>query len=273
MRIGKPLFDFYINSSIHVALAIVSLCTVTFLHFGFLPNVDLLLFVFFGSITGYNFVKFAGVAKLHHRSLAKGLRMIQIFSLLSFLFFLWEVFQVEFKILAWTTIFGLITLLYALPVFSKKRNLRSVSGVKIFIIAFVWAGVTVVLPVTLSGEVYTVNVGLEFFQRFLLVLVWILPFEIRDLRYDLIQLGTIPQRIGVTKTKILGLVLLGVVVLSEGFKTNGSLSSFVALLIIALISAGFIWKSRERQAAYYSSFWVEAIPIIWVVILLLFRSL
>ncbi len=273
MKIGNRLFEFYINSSIHVALAVVSLCLITFLHFDRNPDTNLLIFLFFGSITGYNFVKYAGVAKLHHQSLAKSLRLIQVFSLLAFVFFLWAAFKIEQEVLLWTLFFGLFTLLYALPVFSKKRNLRSISGLKIFIIAFVWAGVSVVLPVSMIGEVLLENVVLEFLQRFLLVLAWIIPFEIRDLKYDLQQLGTIPQRVGVTKTKILGLTFLVAAVLAEAFKSNSSVNTFLALLIITVISAIFIWKSRESQTPYYSSFWVEAIPIFWLAILLLIRLL
>lgn len=273
MKIGKRLFDFYINSSSHVALAVVSLCLVTFIHLGIAPDAGLLFFVFFGSITGYNFVKYAGVAKLHHRSLAKGLRLIQIFSLFSFFLLLWASFEVQLKVLIWTVVFGLLNLLYALPVFSKKRNLRSISGVKIFIIALVWAGVTVVLPASLGNEVKAEKIILEFFQRFLLVLAWIFPFEIRDLRYDLRQLGTIPQRVGVTRTKILGSSLLAAAVLMEILKSGSPAGALPALVITTVISVAFVWKAKERQASYYSSFWVEAIPIFWVIILFLIRSL
>lgn len=273
MKIRKELFAFYINSSIHVALAVVSLCWITFLHFDFAPDFLLLSFVFFATITGYNFVKYAGVAKLHHRSLATGLRKIQIFSLLAFLFLLYFTFLVDRKILLWTSIFGLLTLLYALPVFGQRRNLRSISGMKIFIIAIVWGGVTVVLPVIEKEEVLFGSVILEFLQRFLLVLAWIIPFEIRDLKYDLQQLGTLPQRVGVTKTKVFGLALLVAAVLLEILKSHTAIPSFMATTLIAGVSAGSILRAKERQTAYFSSFWVEAIPIIWLLVLLLIRSL
>ena len=272
MKILKQLFDFYINSSIHVALAVVSLCVVSYVNFDFSPDSDLLLFVFFGSITGYNFVKYAGIAKLHHSSLAKGLKIIQIFSFFAFLFLLWSAWNMQVEILYWTAFFGFFTLLYALPVLSKKRNLRSISGIKIFVIAFVWAGVTVILPFIEGGGIIGSEVLPEFVQRFLLVLVLILPFEIRDLKYDLQQLGTIPQKMGVTRTKILGFVMLAGVFLIEFLKDSVSRTSISALAIIILFTAGMIWKSREQQSQYFSAFWVESIPIFWMFILLLLRS-
>lgn len=272
MKLLKQLFDFYINSSIHVALAVVSLCVVTYLHFEFPPDADLLLFVFFGSITGYNFVKYAGIAKLHHSSLANGLKIIQIFSFFAFLFLLLSARNIQLKILSWTVFFGLFTLLYALPVLNKKRNLRSVSGIKIFVIAFVWAGVTVILPFIEGGGTIGLEVLPEFVQRFLLVLVLILPFEIRDLKYDLQQLGTIPQKMGITRTRILGVVILAGLFLIEFLKDNISLTSISALAIIVLFTTGMIWKSKERQSQYFSAFWVESIPILWMIVLLLLKS-
>lgn len=266
MKLLKRIFDFYINSSVHVALAVVSFCVITYLNFGLNPDPIFLLFVFFGSITGYNFVKYAGIAKLHHSSLAKGLRIIQIFSFFAFLILIWTAFQIQFKILVWSAFFGLFTLLYALPVLSKKRNLRSISGIKIFVIAFVWGGVTVILPVIEGGGHLTVGVLPEFIQRFLFVLVLILPFEIRDLKYDLQQLGTIPQKIGVTKTKILGFVMLSGIFLTEFLKPNFTSVSISALSIVIVITAIMMWKARERQTPYFASFWVESIPVIWMLI-------
>lgn len=256
-----------------MALAVISLCLITVLHFGAGLNFSLLLFIFFGVVTGYNFVKYGGVAGLHHRSLTRGLKNIQIFSFVCFVGLVMTSFMVTLEILLWSAIFGSLTILYALPVFSQKRNLRSISGIKIFIIAIVWAGVTVILPVTGVKNVIFEDLLLEFLQRFLLVLVWILPFEIRDLKYDLEQLGTIPQRIGVTRTKIVGLVMLGGVILLELFKVSSTWSFYAALIMMCAVTGFFVMASKEDQSRYFTSFWVEAIPIFWLGILLFLRTL
>jgi hypothetical protein len=271
MKKGKSFLDFYINSSIHVAFAVVALCVVTCLNLDIAAEDDLLFFVFFGTITGYNFVKYAPVARLHHRSLEKRLKLIQVFSFFSFLFLIWFSFKIAFETLLWTGFFGLFTILYALPVL-KMPNLRSISGLKVFVISFVWAGVTVILPVVGADYPLDFNVLVEFLQRFLLILILILPFEIRDLKYDLEQLGTIPQKVGVTKTKILGIVLLGIILLLELLKPQFSVDSFATLSLIALILAIFVWQARERQSKYYTSFWVESIPIFWLLILFLIKA-
>lgn len=266
----KKLFNFYINSSIHVALAVVSLVLVTWLHFKIKVKEDLLFFIFFGTISGYNFVKYAGITGLHHRSLTKRLKNIQMFSFICLLGMLISSFYVGADVLLWSTFFGIFTLLYALPLLSKRRNLRSVSGIKIFIIAFVWAGVTVILPLVPFKNDLLDTLALEFVQRFLLVLVWILPFEIRDLKYDLVQLGTLPQRIGVTRTKILGIVMLIIVVGLELFKDTVTHATIFAVVAISLISGFLVWEAKENQSRYYSAFWVEGVPVLWLVFLLFF---
>ena len=86
MKFFKKLLDFYINASIHVALAVYAFVRITEFYLDLSYNESLDFFLFFATITGYNFVKYAGVAKLHHRSLTKNLRVIQLFSLSCFLF-------------------------------------------------------------------------------------------------------------------------------------------------------------------------------------------
>ena len=271
MKSIKLGLDFYINSSIHVALAVVALTVITYWHLGNSPDITLLSFVFFASISGYNFVKYAGIAKLHHRSLAKSLQTIQILSLISFLFLIWLSLMLPLRILFWSAIFGLVTLLYALPVLSKRRNLRSIAGAKIFVIALVWSGVTVFLPAVEMERNFNSYIWLEFAQRFLLMLVLILPFEIRDLKYDLERLGTIPQRIGVTGTKILTFLLLIVVLLLELLKVRNLYES-LDLLVICVFAAIAVLLSKRRQSKYYTSFWVEAIPVLWMLILWTLRA-
>lgn len=273
MKSLKIIFNFYINSSIHVALSVVSLCLVTFLHFKIPVKKELLVFVFFGTVVGYNFVKYAGIAKLHYRSLARNLKNIQIFSFFSFFGLCVSAFYVDISVFVVSGVFGLFTLLYALPVFSKRRNLRSFSGIKIFIIAFVWAGVTVILPIIGSVQEIDFSVVVEFLQRFLLVLVLILPFEIRDLKYDVKQLGTIPQRVGITKTKFFGIALLALVFLLGFLKDRMDAASLVGLGLFCAVCAALVWRAKESQSFYYAAFWVEGAPVLWLILLLLSRNI
>lgn len=271
MRIFKNLFSFYINSSIHVAFAVVALVAVTQLHFSLSFQEDLILFVFFGTITGYNFVKYASLAKLHHRSLANNIKIIQLFSFFCFLAFIYFALQVDVNVLLLALFFGVITLLYAVPVLRGNRNLRAVKGVKVHVISFIWAGVTVLMPLVVLRSLTRPEVAFEFIQRYLLVLVLLFPFEIRDLKYDSNYLQTIPQKIGVKRTRIYGLFLLMVIILAEFLKDTSTAGSINAVSIVAVITAAVIIWSNENQSRYFAAFWVEGIPVLWFLLIWIFK--
>jgi hypothetical protein len=270
MKLVKQLFNFYINSSIHVALAVFSLTWITLLELGLEYNESVLYFVFYASITGYNFVKYFGIAKFHHRQLTNWLRLIQVLSFVCFLLMCYYVFQLSTETLIYISAFAVLTFLYAIPFLSKQSlSLRHIGGLKIYIIALVWVGVTTFVPVI--NESYGVNTDVMIIglQRFLYVLVLMLPFEIRDLKYDSSSLATIPQKIGVRRTKYLGLMLLVLIVFSEFFKDEITAARIVVLIVISVLTGLFVSFSKINQGKYYSSFWVEGLPILWLVLLLL----
>ena len=263
----RNTLNFYINSSLHVAIAVVCLSAVSLLNFGVDLDYPLLVFIFLGTITGYNFVKFAGVAGFQHSNLPKNLRAIQIFSFLIFVGLIISIIYQPFEILTIAVVAGGLTLLYALPVFSESRNLRAIPGLKIYVIGMVVSIVTVIMPLYLNVNIWQQNVILVFVQRFILVIALVLPFEIRDLKFDRAQLGTIPQRIGVSRTKIIGYFLVLVVVLLEFLKQEVRPVNVYGLVVTGIVTILFLKGSTINQGEYYASVWVEAIPILWFLLL------
>jgi len=276
MKYLKYLLDFYLNSSIHVAMSVYALTRITILKFDLERTGTLLYFVFFATITGYNFVKYFGVAKWHHRSLTNRLKVIQVFSLLCFIAMCYYGVQLSANTLGAIAILGVITFIYAIPFIPKRfyidaqKNLRSVSGLKIYVIAAVWSGVTVILPIVESNGVFNQDVLLTFFQIYILVMVLLLPFEIRDLKYDNLKLTTVPQKIGIKRTKILGCVMLFIFFLLEFFKNEINVNSIFYMATIALILFLFLLFAKKSQGKYYSAFWVEGLPILWLFLVIMF---
>ncbi len=276
MRLLKQIFDFYINASIHVASAVYSLSFITLYQLNIFYDESILYFIFFASITGYNFVKYFGLAKFHYRSLANWLRVIQLFSLICFGFMIYYLLLLERNTLIIVIILALITLFYATPFLPKnifldnKYNLRSVSGLKVYIIALVWAFVTIILPAVNNDHPINFDVFVMLLQRYIFVVVLILPFDIRDLHYDSLKLSTIPQRIGIKSTKFLGISLLLVFLLLEFFKDDLDLNQILTTLIIAIVTGLFIVFSNMDRGRFYSAFWVEALPIFWLILVLFF---
>lgn len=276
MSVFKPIFDFYINSSIHVALAVCALSWITLLHFGIETDMVLLWFTFFATITGYNFVKYFGLAKFHHRSLSPWLKHIQIFSFLCFVPLVYLTFKLRYETLVQLAIVGIITFLYAIPflprsVFLDGKNLRTISGLKIYVIALVWTLVTVIIPLINNAVAIGHDAIVMGIQRFIYVLIAMLPFEIRDMQYDSLKLSTIPQRIGVKQTKIIGIVLAMPFFFFEFLKDDIITSHCTIHLVVTLLLLLSVVYSKVNQSKYYSAFWVEGIPLVWLGLMYLFR--
>ncbi|RAJ14478.1 UbiA prenyltransferase family protein [Olleya aquimaris] len=275
MKVIKQLLDFYINSSIHVALAVYALSWITLKKFNINYDENILYFNFYATITGYNFVKYFGIAKWHHRSLAKWLKIIQVFSLLCFVLMCYYASTLQLKTLLVIAGFGVITFLYAIPFLPKnwyldtQQNLRDISGLKVYVIALVWSGVTVALPLINNEVLIHADAVLTLLQNFTLVIILMLPFEIRDLRYDSLKLATIPQKIGVKHTKSLGLILLLIFYLIEFFKDETQTNYLIVQLVVCVVLALFLMFSNQKRSAYFTTFWVEAVPVFWLLLMIL----
>jgi len=268
MKLLKHILDFYLNSSIHVALSCYALVRVTFHVFHIQYDEPMALFVFFGTIVGYNFVKYDALVRVQQKPIGLQLKIIAVLSFISVILTGYYFFQlqritqiVSFAIFA-------ITALYTLPFFPNKKNARNWAGVKIYIVALCWVGATLVLPYINAEIPFTANFFIKCLQRFVLVFVLILVFEIIDLTNDDPHLQTVPQTIGVRKTKILGFVLL------IPFWIVGILSftfhDLMINLIMVIMLMLFIVFANPNKSKYYTSFWVESVPIFWWLMIVLF---
>jgi 4-hydroxybenzoate polyprenyltransferase len=143
-----------------------------------------------------------------------------------------------------------------------------------YTIAFVWAGVSVLLPVLQDGNAISVDAWISFVQRFLFVIVITLPFDIRDLNYDVEEkINTIPKNLGVKGAKFLGIVLLVLFFILECIKDQLVMIHLFSIVLISILSAILLIASSDKQNTYYASFFVEGLPMIWVGVLYLFSML
>ena len=255
----------------HVAFAVLSFCVLTAYEFEL--NIPIIFYAaaFCASVAGYNFVKYFGFTKLYYRSLITRLKYIQLVSVLSLIGFVSVFFQLQQNSQILFVFLGLITFFYAIPMGVKTpKNLRSIRGVKIYIIAVVWAMTTVVLPVLESKLALNMNHWILVVQRTFIVIVLMLPFEIRDLDEDQVHLSTIPQKIGIKNTRLIGYALLGDSILLELFKHQFNQNNFLTVCFISVLTAVFLSKSNKQQGRYYASFWVEAVPVLAVIFAIVF---
>jgi len=270
MKAIKQLFYIYINGSLHVAMAVLALVLMTNHMFHNPFDAPMAGFAFFGTVFGYNFIKYEALFR-NRKPIGQLTKIIAALSVIAFVltgicFFLLE------RVTQFTAIgfFGL-TILYAVP-FTKKGNLRNLSGIKIYIVAFCWAGITTLLPLVEAGLPLITDVFLKFGQRFLLVIILILIFEIIDLKNDDPQLQTVPQKIGVRNTKLLNLFLLVPFYFLEFLKSTVDLNQLVVNIFLIVIVGLFTLFANPERPKYYTGFWVESVPILWLAMLYAFAQ-
>lgn len=268
----KFLFDWYINASLHVALAATALVGITNYYAKLQVNVIVLLFVFCATISSYNIIKY-GAYVVSQKPLKTTLKLIVVLTIVCLLVCSYVFLQFQISTRWAVVVFGLLNILYVVPLGSKQLNLRNAAGIKIYIVSACWAGVTLLIPLLEAGVTITADVLLKFLQRFILTLILILIFEIRDLKLDDLRLKTVPQSIGVSATKKLIYSLSVLFYVLDFFKTGFyPMQGLVNALLVALI-IWFTIKVHPNRSKYYTLFYAESVPIIWFIFIILFSSI
>ncbi len=136
--------------------------------------------------------------------------------------FLWH-YQLPLKVIWWFAAIILVYFLNQLPTYQllyllhlsgiaffytiplHQKALRNIPYLKIFLVAYVWASVTVFFP----SLQFSINNWILFFGQFLFVTAITLPFDLRDIHTDQAQgLRTIAQGIGTRPTIYMALACL-----------------------------------------------------------------
>lgn len=266
----KSIFDLYLKSSIHVALSVASFTAITYYHLGISIAHDIVLFNFFCTVIGYNYIKYSEIIFKNPTVISTNLKRILSITAVSIIGLGYYLPSFEWAELSLITALAILSFFYSHPFLNRFQNLRSITGLKILIIAFVWTGFTVLLP-GMSGELeYDHTFWLESIQRIFVVIILTLPFDLRDLRTDAEEIKTIPQMIGIKNTKYLSTVfvifIIGIEILFP-YKQPVSSALFISIAVLLLF---ITLKTPLFQSRYYASFWIEGIPIAWFTMLYLF---
>ena len=269
MQLVKKLFKFYIDSNLHVGIAGASFTAVSLLYLGDKGIALTPIFVFFSTVLGYHFIRIFENYDVTNESLGAFLKKqsnltlgILFLALLGVLCIGLEIGIAHLWILSPAVA---ITFFYAIPILiykGQKVTLRTYPKLKLVSIAIAWTLVTVVFP--LQGFFVDLSIWILFIQRFLLIMVLVIPFDIRDMQRDAVSLQTLPQQIGITNTKKLGLLFLLFFMSFSFFRFPREEMYILLDLILFVVSLAFLYKSNLKQSTYFASFWVEAIPIFWV---------
>ena len=265
----QKVFNFYLHSSVHVALAVFALVKMTQHLFDIQNDSVSANFAFFGTVVGYNFVKYDALTRNKGRKFSQGIKGIIVVSLLSFAAAIYYFFQLKLQTQLVSIGVLILTMLYTLPFFPNRKNARNWAGIKIYIVALCWVGVTLYLPLLNAEVEFGMDIFWKSLQRFTLIFVLILVFEIIDLTNDDPHLQTVPQIIGVRKTKILGLFLLIPFYFLEFLKTQFDPRQLFINIVLVLLLVLFILNASQKKSRYYTTFWVESVPILWWIMVLI----
>lgn len=281
----KQFLDLLLFSNIFIALCAVAQALVTYQLLDTEPDKYLLGFLFFSTLAMYNYSillsrpknpeksRFRRVRWIfsHHR-LTITITIIAIISLIPLSLFLSATSFILLSFLAF------ISVAYNLPIFSlngKKYGIRNIPGVKLFLIAFIWALSCVLLPIVeLESrnllEVTTTDVLLLVSKRFLFVAAITVPFDIRDLFQDKhYELRTIPVILGERKSYIFCLVLLIIYLILLFLFNNNFDLNFVGLAITVMITAWLIFHSEWKRNEYYYFLLLDGTLILQYLVLLI----
>ncbi len=258
--------SFLIHTNIYISLAAVSLTLATQVQLGMQPHLHAyLVIIFFGTLFDYNLHRIIAVNQNpeaigsgKYSWAAKHISLLKIISIASLAGIAVASFFVSKLILYFLTPFAILTLLYSIPVFKKQKSrfrFKEIAGLKIFLIAFVWASVTIVLPVLESANsINYYDVLLTFSERFLFIFAITIPFDIRDMKADaLAGVKTMPIIIGEKKSLFLGnLALLLSLAVSFIHYLPGNLVFVLPVSIVVLVFTFILLNSRQlRNQPYY----------------------
>ncbi len=265
------VFKWYIKASIHVSLCLLAMVWFTGLIFEVEVSGDYILALLFGSISGYNIIKYGFDPGTTRMWASGGGKILILLSLLSLLlagyFFIHLALQTRVLLI----IAVLITALYTFPLRPGGVNLRSYGILKVFLVALVWTILSVWAPVWSKTHNFSWDMGVESLQRMIWVFLLMIPFEIRDMHADPPEMRSIPQRFGLRNTYRITWVAATLFALATFFKDAPAKGEFACKIAIAFLMALSIVRASDKQPSYYASFWVEGIPLAALGLLLLFQ--
>lgn len=185
-----------------------------------------------------------------HKKLIGSLSFLS--GLLACLFFVDLLNKITILIVLLIVFTSLISFFYVVR-FGHK-NIRELPYLKIHSIAITWTGIIVTFPI-INENINDLEIFMFFVPAHYLYFIAVtIPFDIRDLKYDLPSQRTIPQVVGIKKSKTIAIVLLIITIIALGFLSNYNFISPIFLAAIFLQIILIVLASEKRKDVYYTVF-------------------
>lgn len=234
-----------------------------------------ILFIFSATLFTYNFQRLVKVYFSSSQTMSgprvvwikRNRNLVYFMTVLSGLASCFFVWQYVFKVWWLFIVVGFFSLFYVWKLPVLNLNIRSIPGVKIFVLGVTWVLATQVLPFYLfSLNIDTTKGAVFFIGSFLFMVAISIPFDIRDINLDEDRLKTIPQKIGVPNAKSLAIILLFMSTVLHIWVAN---HFSIGLLLNVIFVSFIIGKSRNYDnELYYSGIADGAFCLLFLLFLL-----
>ena len=264
MNFISKLTNFYIYSSIHIAIGAalsVILCYAALSH---IPNSDYPLFVFSATLFLYNIHRIVGIKKVEQFEKEGRFAVIKKFRIHLILYALigglasaYFYASLPFNVKLLLILAGGISMLYVLPLFNNNRRLRDFDLIKIYLIVFNWTLIIGIIPYIEVMKSFDANGLLYAAEKAFFIFAITIPFDIRDIKVDSFNgVQTIPRKIGLKRSYNLSYILIFIAILMVtclSFQGTYNKMIGIGLTIGYLITFALIRLSKGKQHDYYFS--------------------
>ena len=217
------------------------------------------LLLFSGTLAAYNWHRILKNREMGMPGKGSALNLILFLTSLPVLVF--TLFLVNRTVLLLLIPAMVVTFLYSLPTRSNLWILpvRKIPFIKIFLVAFAWSYVTVLLPLSGFGSFTdTYSLFPAFSERFILIMAVALPFDIRDAESDRASgIVTLPVAMGEPAARKLA-VFLALIFPLTVMMTGLTSAEFPGIGAALFTSAGLLVLLRcnkcRQHPLYYSLF-------------------
>jgi hypothetical protein len=221
-------------------------------------------FAFLGTFVTYNFHRLIRNKTFRKEAIATGRStwldryrlMIVVLSAISAIaaaaiFFFLPIVPLSLLLLAGCAV---IVGFYALPVPLFGKPLRQIGGLKSLWIVAVWTVMIAVPPLNREKDLQWLDLA----HVALFAWIQILPFDIRDARYDPPGMRTLPQVLGIRGTRWLGTFLL--LALGCSLVVHHGIH-WLMFLAVGIALAGLWWKQRTENLGLLELSWDGALLV------------
>ncbi len=274
----KAILDFYLYSSLHIALCALFLTWSTYLLTYLEVDWNYAVFVSSSTWLLYSLHRIIGIYKLSESRIENRFFVIRkfrkhliVYASIASSISLYTYLSLSPSMKLWLVVPIGLSLLYVAPLFLGQKRLRDFHYIKIFLVASCWALLCGAFPLL---EAHLSNYELLLFsvEKFLFIFAITLPFDLRDIEVDrdsgLKTLAhLLPQHLsyGILVSFILSALL---VLVNPLYNSEQKIVLIITYLALELITR---FSSRQKNDYFYSGI-IDGTMILFFIIVWIFQN-